>query len=111
MIVDNNYSEDVLKKISGMKWIEVESLYLTNQPMIFSGKKKIPDPDFKPNMAYIFCWIAKRTKRGITRKRILKVIKTNEENFIDAVEDFCRQYVIINPPRNPNSYHNEPNIF
>ena len=114
------WNPDLLEKMMET-WVEVESTYLTDQPLIWvgggKGHKQVPDPDSPPTKAYMFTYCCTRTKKGVRRRRKLEVlrIERRETNLDEAcrelealVDGFCyaENTILINSPENSNVYIN-----
>lgn len=69
------------------KWIEIEDVYLTNQPARWKGlgknRKCIPDPDIDPTELYLSVYDCERRSRSIRRKRRLHVLKGENADDLD----------------------------
>lgn len=77
-------------------WIELEPTYLTNQPVIWVGRGKarerVGDPDIEPTEAFLFIHECRQTKRGVKRKRTVKVLRgKNSEDLEKQIVEFCEQ--------------------
>jgi hypothetical protein len=75
-------------------WIELEPTYLTNQPAIWVGRgkarKRVGDPDVEPTEAFLFTYECRQTKRGVKRKRTVRVLKgQNAKDLEKQIIEFC----------------------
>lgn len=80
------------------QWIELESDYLTDAPQ---GKQ--------PTQAYLFTWICKRTRRGVTRRRKLEVVAVDYyeiDDLDERIAEFATKpgVVLIPSVRDPIEY-------
>lgn len=83
-------------------WIEVQDTFLTNQPLIWTGKGRgrhqIPDPGRPPTEAYLFCYKARYTlkRRRVQRSEFIQTIAADTaEELNEAVLDFVSRHVLI----------------
>lgn len=92
------------------RWIEIEDGYLTNQPVITEGwgrkLRRVPDPDVEPTEMYLFLYDCKRTKRGVSRKRRLEILRgENADDLEQQLMDFTvRDGVMLVKVDNPTAY-------
>jgi len=77
-------------------WIELEDVYLTNQPTIYVRRKRVPDPEIPPTETYLFTRKCHRTKRGVVRKKVVVTLKADNENALnDAVAEFATRKDVV----------------
>lgn len=65
------------------RWFELEDSMLTNQPLIWRRGRQIPDPDVEPTEAYLFLYEARKLKKGIFRRVLVKTIKAKNAADLD----------------------------
>jgi|HubBroStandDraft_4_1064222.scaffolds.fasta_scaffold39605_2 hypothetical protein len=98
------------------RWLELEDTMLTNQPAIFVRGKRVPDPRIEPTELYLFCYEARRLKRGIYRRTFIQTLKGSTASELrSSLEEFVarKDVVLIGDQKRPDylSYHGEPVKF
>lgn len=79
------------------QWIEVEDGFVTNQPLIYVGRERVPDPDHPPTEIYLFTYECTRTKRGVKRRRRLHLLQADTKEKLGEllVEYVKREDVVL----------------
>lgn len=78
------------------KWTELQDTYLTNQPLIWEGRARIPDPDVPPTEAWLFTFKCERKGRGISRKAEMVTLKADSAAELDQlIQDFVEREDVV----------------
>jgi hypothetical protein len=95
------------------RWLELEDTMITNQPLIYFRGKRIPDPRIEPTEYYLFCYICRRTSRGVQRRTLIEMLKaTSKAELDEKLLEFAerKDVILIRDQKRPDylSYHGEP---